>query len=90
MDKKALRKELETALVKSIEEALHKRNAIAGKKIKKAVLEASKKIAKKFSKAIKELSKAKLSAPAAPVKKSLSAGKATIKKPKPGMSKKKK
>ena len=59
MDKKTLRKELEAALIKSIDETLDKQNAVAGKKIKKKVQEASKSIAKKFYKTIEVLSEMK-------------------------------
>jgi hypothetical protein len=62
MDKKTLRKELESALIKSMEETLNKRNAIAGKKIKKKTEAAAKTVAKKFYKAIKELSEKKVPA----------------------------
>jgi hypothetical protein len=55
MNKKALRKQLELALIKAIEETLNKRNALAAGQIKKKVNEASKLIAKKFYKTIKEL-----------------------------------
>jgi ribosomal protein RSM22 (predicted rRNA methylase) len=75
MDKKTLRKELEKALISSIEETLNKRNAIAGKQIRKKIEEASKTVAKKFYKAIGQLSDSKPVMPktiakkAAPVKK---------------------
>jgi hypothetical protein len=55
MNKKALRKDLERVLSKSIIDALNKRNAIAGEKIKKKVEEVSKTIAKKFYRALKDL-----------------------------------
>lgn len=91
MDKKALRKELEQALVKSIEETLNKRNAIAGKQIRKKVEEASKVIAKKFYKAIKALNDNKPAPAKAPVKKSSSSKAITTAKPKakPTLKKKK-
>jgi imidazoleglycerol phosphate dehydratase HisB len=60
MNKKALRKELENALVKSIQETLNTRNAIAGKKIKHKIENAAKSVAKKFYKAIKTLNEDKL------------------------------
>jgi hypothetical protein len=56
MDKKALRKELEHALSKSITDTLNKRNALAAAEIKKKVEDVSKTVAKKFYKAIKSLS----------------------------------
>jgi hypothetical protein len=55
MDKKALRKELEHALSKSIIDTLNKRNALAATEIKKKVEDVSKTVAKKFYKALKEL-----------------------------------
>jgi hypothetical protein len=60
MDKKALRKELENALSKSINDTLNKRNALATAEIKKKIEDVSKIVAKKFYKAIKELSKKKV------------------------------
>jgi len=64
MNKKELRKQLELALVKSIEETLNKHNEIAGKKIRKTNLKHSKDIAKKFYKTIAKLAAVKPARPA--------------------------
>jgi hypothetical protein len=79
MDKKTLRKELESALIKSIEETLNKRNAIAGKQIRKKTEAAAKTVAKKFYTAIKELSEKKAPVAKADPKKTI-AVKAPLKK----------
>lgn len=55
-NKKALRKELELILVKTIEGVLTSRNVEATKKIKKTTTDSSKTIAKKFYKTIKTVS----------------------------------
>lgn len=89
MDKKALRKELETALVKSIEETLLKRNPLAGQKIKKEISKVSKKVAKKFFKAIKELNHVKLPS-VKPAKKGSSKKSSPVKRKPAAASKKKK
>jgi hypothetical protein len=74
MGNKTLRKELELDLIRSIEETLNKRNAIAAGKIKKKVEEASKDVAKKFYKAIKLITNEKAAA-------SKSTSKKAVKKP---------
>jgi hypothetical protein len=55
-NKKALRKELELILVKTIEGVLTTHNVEATKKIKRTTTDASKTIAKKFYKTIKTVS----------------------------------
>jgi hypothetical protein len=70
MDKKALRKELELALSKSIIEILDKRNPLAGKQIQKKIEEVSKTLAKKFYKTVKDLS-VKKTVPAKALKKKI-------------------
>lgn len=82
MDKKALRKELELALSKSITETLNKRNALAAEQIKKKVEDASKTLAKKFYKAIKELNEKKTILAKAIVKPIVKSKKAPVKKTK--------
>jgi hypothetical protein len=71
MEKRTLRKELELDLIRSIQETLGKRNAIAGKQIKKKVEEASKTVAKKFYKAIKQLNLEKSATVASSAKKAI-------------------
>lgn len=55
MSNKKLRKELEQAVVKGIEQSLKKNNAAAAKKIKKVTYKASKNVVKKFLKNIKPI-----------------------------------
>lgn len=57
MDKKELRKELELALIKLIQDALNKRNALIAKEIQKTTNESAKNIAKKFYKTLKTKAK---------------------------------
>jgi hypothetical protein len=59
MNKKEARKQLELALLKSIEDTLNKHNEIASKKIRKANLKHTKEIAKKFYKTISKLAEPK-------------------------------
>lgn len=82
MDKKALRKDLEIALSKSIIETLNKRNPLAGKQIKKKIEEVSKTVAKKFYKALKELNDINIAAKPE-TGATAKAKAATVKKPKP-------
>ncbi len=57
MDKKELRKELELTLIKLIQDALNKRNALIAKEIQKTTNESAKNIAKKFYKILKTKAK---------------------------------
>lgn len=82
MDKKALRKNLEIALSKSIIETLNKHSPLAGQQIKKKIDEVSKTVAKKFYKALKELNHIK-SIPAKPVLSVAKPKASPVKKPKP-------
>lgn len=75
MDKKELRKQLELALLKSIEETVSKLNPKVGVAMRKNNHKHSKDIAKKFYKTLKNLSEKK----EAPVKKTIK--KAVKKKP---------
>ena len=59
MSKKALRKELEVILGKTIEEILHLHNPEAAKRTKKVISESSRTIAKKFYKTIKSVAEKK-------------------------------
>ena len=83
MNKKELRKELELALVKSIEDVLSKKNSVASKKVRKTTYEASKAVAKKFYKSLKEKAKPKTKAkpkskPAAKAKSAAPAPKVSV------------
>lgn len=86
MNKKALRKELEQLLVKTIEGVLTTRNNEAAKKIKKTILQSSKAVSKKFYKALKtKASIAKKQVPSKtiakkPVKSAITKAKAKVKK----------
>ena len=69
MSKKALRKELEIILIKTIEGILHIHNPEAAKKIKKVIDDSSGTIAKKFYKAAKASKSSKINTPKKSVKK---------------------
>jgi hypothetical protein len=89
MEKRTLRKELELDLIRAIAETLGKRNAIAGKQIKKKVEEASKTVAKKFYKAIKQLNLENAETPSSTAKKSVKKTPASAKLSKASAKKKK-
>lgn len=71
MSKKEIRKELELVLIKSLEEVLNKKNAVATKKIRKNTHVASKMVAKKFLKMIKNIDENKIVTPKKSVKKAI-------------------
>ena len=71
MSKKEIRKELELVLIKTIEEVLNKRNAVATKKIKKNTQVASKMVTKKFLKILKNIEEKKIVTPKKSVKKAI-------------------